>query len=495
MSTPDLLNTQLIKLSWTEVLYPVQITEIKISPNYSPDLEFMIEPRVENKDNSWLPQHCRAVGRFLRVSNTSDHPIRLSKDSTLLQIRPIIPSDQIKTAETNSPSTLETTPDQRVNKQEPEKPDSYLSEILINEQQLDKHQKQELLQIHKEYHSVFDNDMTGGYNGNSGPCEANFNSINNQRPPANKCKVPQYAKQKDLQLLLAYIDKLEAEGVVARATEIGVIPEFASPCMLVQKTSARSLEQGALDEMQIKDQLRYYRFVLAFNQLNQYIKTQPAKHVDIQQTIRKVGQSEVVIAADLTASFFQRNMSTEKLPWMAFVSPFKGTFIIRRSAQGLTGQSEGLQELTSQVLGHLLAEGRCEMIHDNLYVLGNTIEECTTNWRLVLAALSGNNLKLSPHKTFCFTATLDLLGWTKKEKPTITCIQQQLNSMIDTMLVELDPENNSSRVTAQRIAVTGTKYQQKQYQNARRGQSANRGFSDRGQRRAAGRRGSGATGG
>ena len=72
------------------------------------------------------------------------------------------------------------------------------------------------------------------------------------------------------------------------------------------------------------------------------------------------------------------------------------------------------------------------------------------------------------------------------EKPTIKCVQKQLCTMIDTMLVELDPETNASRATAQRIALTGTTFQQNQYQRRGRGQQSNRG-----QRRNNGCRGSG----
>ena len=50
---------------------------------------------------------------------------------------------------------------------------------------------------------------------------------------------------------------------------------------------------------------------------------------------------------------------------------------------------------------------------DNIYVVGNEMETTINRWKYVLDKLAQNNLKLSPKKTACFPATLDLLGWTK----------------------------------------------------------------------------------
>ena len=162
--------------------------------------------------------------------------------------------------------------------------------------------------------------------------------------------------------------------------------------MLVLKGSAAKLPPGELDKMSISKKLKYYRFVQAFNQLNDYVAKQPANYSTVEETIQKVGQYQWTIESDLTDSYFQRHMSPTKWPWMCFVSPFKGVYVMKRTAQGFINSAEGLTELVGGVLGHLAAQGKCVYHADNLWTGGDTIEEATANWKLVLEALQNNNL-------------------------------------------------------------------------------------------------------
>ena len=85
-----------------------------------------------------------------------------------------------------------------------------------------------------------------------------------------------------------------------------------------------------------------------------------------------------------------------------------------RSGQGFLNQSEELHGMVSNILQQFTQAGWCIIFHDNIYVTGPDVDTTISRWSKVLCKLDKNNLKLSPDKTFCFPAELELLGWIKK---------------------------------------------------------------------------------
>ena len=273
---------------------------------------------------------------------------------------------------------------------------------------------QELKAIHNKHAKVFDGDISEGYNGFSGDHEVDFNFVNNIPPPVNRGHIPSYSSREDQILLQAKIDQLESMGVVAKAHEIGIIPKFASPVMLVNKNSVREMGREEYNSLSIPEKLKHNRLVLCQNKLNEYVEKIPYIYTTVEDTIKSVGAQEFVITSDLTDSFWQRHIREDKKPYFAFHSPFRGTYIFLRSSQGFLNQSEGLENLVRIVLQKGIADGWVVVHADNIYVGGNTMDLATDRWDYVLCELDKNGLKLSPKKTACFPAALDLLGWSKQ---------------------------------------------------------------------------------
>ena len=69
--------------------------------------------------------------------------------------------------------------------------------------------KARLQKIHKTYESVFDGDLSKGYNGYSGNHDVDFNFTNGIPPPVHIGCVPSYNKKEDNLLMQAMIDRLE----------------------------------------------------------------------------------------------------------------------------------------------------------------------------------------------------------------------------------------------------------------------------------------------
>ena len=276
--------------------------------------------------------------------------------------------------------------------------------------------KEKLISIHKSHSSIFYSDISKGYNGVSGDHDVDFHFVGDIPPPVHHGCVPSYTSRQDKVLMQAKIDQLEDQGVVAKAHEIGIIPKFASPTLLVQKNSVRELGKENYNSLPIAEKLKYNRLVLCQNKLNDFVQKIPHMYTTVEDTIKAVGEHEFVITTDLTDSFWQRHIKEDKKPYFAFHSPFRGEYIFLRSSQGFLNQSEGLENLIRCVLQDGVAGGWVVIHADNIYVVGNSMEETIDRWKVVLDKLMENNLKLSSKKTACFPTSLDLLGWSKQGK-------------------------------------------------------------------------------
>ena len=94
-----------------------------------------------------------------------------------------------------------------------------------------------------------------------------------------------------------------------RNTNYEVISRYASPTMLVKKTSYRNLKPGSYEKTNVETKLQYNKFVLCLNKLNEHVAEIPAKLNQLNDTIRIVGSHEFVITSDLTDSFWQRHVT------------------------------------------------------------------------------------------------------------------------------------------------------------------------------------------
>ena len=83
----------------------------------------------------------------------------------------------------------------------------------------------------------------------------------------------------------------------------------------------------------------------------------------------------VIIVFDLHQGFFQNHMQPDDSKWLGIATPFGGIRFMRRSGQGLLGQSEELEELLTKILKQELQSGQCCKIADVIFVGGSTHAE------------------------------------------------------------------------------------------------------------------------
>ena len=221
-------------------------------------------------------------------------------------------------------------------------------------------------------------------------------------PTPRKGKLPLY-KQSNLQLLQEEADKLEALGVLAKPEDVGVDVVYTSPSFLVKKP------QGG------------HRLVTAFNDLGCYTRILPTASTSCNDVLRRLSSWKYLIKSDLTKSFFQIPVTKSSMQYLGTVTPFKDLRVYTRSAMGMPGSSEYLQELLSRVFGDFLQEGFVILIADDIHVCGNTVDELLTNWSRVLHRMQRNNLNLSASKTVICPIQTTILGWQWRQGTLTPC--------------------------------------------------------------------------
>ena len=410
-------------------LLPNDIMDIELPKDFPPNARIIVDSSDQaNNNREWLCQEVLAVNRSIKIKNASSKPILLgkNKDTSVIKIRPVTQSPQTVSVVQSKynkenqnmadfkvkENTLEYV--KRINKIQycPQIPSSddkekeYLKKIYIEPGIMNDIEHEKLWGVLKKYHEVFDNDIAKGYNNASGEFDVDWNWLNDQQPPPGVSKQEVYANDKLNQLKQDKIDWMESQNICFKAHLLGVPIKYASLTMLIPKASFKD-HQGPTHH-------GLFRFVNLFNQLNEYIKLEPSQPESISSVLYEAGQWNYMISGDLTNSFYQRWIAKNKLPYMAFHSPYKGMYVLARSAQGMKNQSEGLDQMLKVILGDLIKQGRARKIADDIQAGGQTVNEAIENFGHVLEAFQKNNIKIDPNKTKIFAKRLPIFGWIKE---------------------------------------------------------------------------------
>ena len=410
-NSKDQKNSHIIKIRKTTVVMPDEYIEENLPNHFQPNYPCLVSPFDDKLQSQLLPIECDAVGRAIRIINTSDKPIILKKRSQAFQVRPLHSALPAKIKEHKPNMNENPVPNK------PQHPDTYLSLLtydpdgIISKLPNGQDIIARLKKANAEYHEVFNGDLTIGYNGASGPCKANWNFI--QEPPTNHGKSVSYIKDDQKLISQAKIDRLYEQKVVQKPSELGVVVKMVNPVMILKKTR---VENEPWDKI---DPINDTRLVMAANKLNTWMEDIPGDVVTSEEHIAKVSRHKFHINTDLASSFEQIWVDESKYPYLAFNSPFKGQYVMCRTTQGRKGSSETLKQLTSICFGHLEAEKKVQFIHDDAHVGGQDPMETIDNWIEFLKACKKNNIKLSPNKTTFFPHVFDVVGYSVEGQSTL----------------------------------------------------------------------------
>ena len=388
------------------VLWPEDSLKLKLPSNFDSDCELIVEPRVENNVNDWIPQAVTASNGVAEIFNLTTNPIIYGKgkDTQFIQIRAVSSQETNLFCPNSSISTTLCHLDTSAN---PEiEPEGFIDEIQVDTTQLSRSELDKLIQIHRKFARVFNKDLKSGIKSKLSSSICDWNWAGGCKPPSHVSKVPIYSNKQEQLILQDKIDWMYKNKIcdIYDSAKYGPL-EYCTPCMLVPKASAKNKETLTHED---------YRFVQLHNKQNDWISTQPARSVNIPDVLYEIGQWNYIIETDLFHGFWQRTTAKNKLPQCAFHSPFKGTFVMLKGSQGRKNESEQLDEWLFQILGDLIQEGKVLKLHDDIRVGGKTIDEALNNYCEMLQKFQTHNIKLHPKKTKIFPKSTTVFGYVKE---------------------------------------------------------------------------------
>merc|ERR1711891_108999 len=207
--------------------------------------------------------------------------------------------------------------------------------------------------------------------------------------------LPKYSYEM-LKIMADKMDKLEDWGVLRKPEDIGVVPEFVVPSMLMPKS-----EKGE------------WRLVTDFTPLNIHIKKLETVAPTIQEAKNKLAKFRYHIQLDLSNYFYQGGMKIEDCQYLATPHPFKGLRIYTCEPQGLRNASEHAYERLARIFGDLCGEEKMTRMADVLFILGDTLEDLEVNFREVLSRSRLCGLTFKPSKVIICPVDTVLFGWKK----------------------------------------------------------------------------------
>ena len=408
----DVTNTRFCSIRKTQVLrapsttttvWPGEYVEIAVPPTLV-DAELLVEPRYDTscgKAPKWIqPDITEAVGRFIRLVNTSKDPQKLAKNEHLCQVIPVAQIED-KDQQDNNTHDSPKLPEQsngiplaniKID------PDKIMPESVVREHH----------SVLEKYSEVFSPDIPG-YNGAMGPFTAKVN-MGPTLPPQRKGRLPLYARNKLVELQTKF-DELEKLGVFQRPEEAGIVAEYVNPSFLVKKPSGG------------------HRLVTAFADVGRYCKPQPGLMPDVDSTLRTIAKWKYIITTDLSKAFYQIPLDKASMKYCGVVTPFQGVRVYTRCAMGMPGSETALEELMCRIFGDLIQEGIVTKLADDLFCGGDNYDELLNNWRRVLQVLQKCNLRLSANKTIICPRSVTILGWIWSSG-TLTASPHRLSTLI-----------------------------------------------------------------
>ena len=360
--------------------------------------QIIVEPRVENSNKNWpTPQLCTVKNGMININNTLTKPVHLKGKEHHLQL---VSTNEI-------PTCVKPSPEYQRTELTSQSVDFKIEDLNINYKIMSEKQKSTLLSNIEKYKTIFDKDLSEGYNQASGQHFCKLNWANQEKPISKKVICPNY--NSDLNFLLQEVcDQLTNSGVLGVPQEDNVTIQHVSPCFLRKKQKAKDKSPSQLTANDV-------RLVVNTTELSKYLKNIPTKVTKPNEVYAALSKWKFIIKSDLFQGFFQNKLHPSAYPWCAIQTPYGGIRYFKRSIQGLVGQTEEQDELLAKILHEHLKHGRCVKIADDIVAGGSDINEAIENWSLIMETLHANNMKISPEKTIIFPNKVDILSWQWKE--------------------------------------------------------------------------------
>ena len=411
---PTQPNNLILQNSHLNVILPGQ--EVAVPVPHQDDTQIAVQPWHQNKHYNWpQPQICSVQNGQILIKNNLNEPVQVKNQK--IQAR-TLGNMENSTNQDYKSTTIEDIKDA-----------DNTTKIEINEDSISSEIVNYIKEINHTFKDVFNEDLNTGYNHRYGKHICSLNWADQNRPTATKVQHINYDHQTK-QLLQEVIDDLTEKNVLGIPQEFGINVQYCSPSFLVRKQRAKNKSKNELT----KDDVR---LVVNFSKINDHLKNLPTSVTKPKQIFSQLGQWNFIITMDLSSGFFQNHMNNEDASWLGITSPFGGMRFLRRSGQGLLGQSEELDEVLCKVLGPEMKDRIVARIADDIYIGGSTERETADNYKRVLQKLQSANIKISAGKTKIFLKSVDILGWKWSQGGFLSPSPHRVNALRNTKYTDI----------------------------------------------------------
>ena len=408
-------NNLLLQNSHLNVILPGQKVDLQVP--HKDDTILAIQPWHQNQQQEWpQPQICSVKNGRISVQNDSIEPIHVKK-ATKVQARTMIDPIFLH----NEPSLI-TKP---INDRDKDN----TAMIEINKDDIKPDVIKYINDINSTFKDVFNEDLTLGYNHRFGKHIAKLNWAGSNRPSAEKVQNINYDHETK-RLLQDVCDELTDKGVLGIPQEHDINIQYCSPSFLVRKQKAKNKSKQDLTMNDV-------RLVVNFSKMNNYLKNMPTTITKPKDIFSQLGKWNYIITMDLQSGFFQNHMSMQDAEWLGITTPFGGMRFMKRSGQGLIGQSEELDELLSKILGPEMRDGKVARIADDIYIGGRNEKETADNYKDILQKFQAANIKISASKTKIFLKSVDILGWKWSQGGYLSPSPHRVNALRNTKYTDI----------------------------------------------------------
>ena len=253
--------------------------------------------------------------------------------------------------------------------------------------------KKKFLGLCEQFSSII-TPQPGRYNGFYGDVSTDINFVST--PPSNlKTYLPRYSHDM-MKTLGEKMDTLEEWGVLRKPEDLGIVPEFVVPSMILPKPDGG------------------FRLVTDFTSLNHYIKKLPTISPSIKEAKEKIAKYKYHVFLDLSNYYYQGGVKIEDSQYLATVHPFKGLRVYTTEPQGLLNAGEHAYERLGRIYGDMCAAEQMTRMADGLFVLGDTFKELFDNLREVFSRAHKCGLTFKPSKIQICPVDTVIFGWRKQ---------------------------------------------------------------------------------
>ena len=278
----NLISNHLVRMQdKSTTLWPGDFIELEVPNQLDTFSDLALEPRHDSLSSEQLkafpPNTYHNVAGYIRVPNTSDIPIRLSKNMHLFNAVPVVPAED----GLNQLQTSDAVPA----KTQPNTSKSFSDSVQLDpDNVLTSAQRYAMSSTLQDFDQVFNGDFPG-YNGAAGPLHAVVN-MGPAQPPQRKGRLPLYGRSRLVQLQQE-LDDLEAKGVIATPESADTVVEYLNTSFLVNKPNGG------------------HRLATAFTDVAKYCKPQPSLLPNVDQVLRQIACWKFIIITDLTSAYHQ----------------------------------------------------------------------------------------------------------------------------------------------------------------------------------------------